>query len=62
MLNHYGFVRGMLPFKLAVVLLVCVVSQVVSLKKPRLGRFVLWLGIGVTLWVVVYSGRMLLGV
>ena len=60
-LEQYGYVRGMLAFKLAVVLLVCVIAQTVSLKNERMGRWLLYLGIAVTGYVVLYSTRLLVG-
>ena len=60
-LDHYGVVKGLLGFKLAVVLLVCVIAQVVTMKSPRTGRALLWLGCAVTGWVVLYSVRLLAG-
>lgn len=59
--HRYGVVMGLLGFKLAVVLLVCVVSQLVAMKRPRVGLGLLWLGIAVTGWVVIYSVRLLIG-
>ena len=54
-LNHYGVLKGLLGFKLAMVLVVCGLSQIVSMSKPRLGRFVLLTGTLVTACVVGYS-------
>ena len=54
-LNHYGIVKGLLGFKLAMVLLVCCLSQAVSLSNVRLGRFILMFGILLTAGVVGYS-------
>ena len=59
-LNHYGVVKGLLGFKLACVLLICVLSQIVSFRKPAYGRFILYFGTVLTAGVVVYSVGLLL--
>ena len=48
-------VTGMVWFKTALAALICVLAQVIATKKPRVGRFVLLLGTGVTGAVVIYS-------
>jgi hypothetical protein len=52
---------GMLAFKLIVVAIVCIVTQVIAHRKPAYGRFVIWTGIIVTGAVVIYSTRLLTG-
>jgi len=52
--NHWG-PRGMLYFKLGLVLFVCLISQLIALKSHAKARFVLNLGTIVVSCVVVYS-------
>ena len=54
-LNHYGPVRGLLGFKLAVVLVVICLSQIIGYQRPRTARAILLLAIALTGGVVVYS-------
>lgn len=60
-LNHYGLIKGLLAYKVGMVIVVCLVVQLISFKQPRLGRLLLWLGIAATLWVVVHSLKLLFG-
>ena len=60
-LNHYGIVKGLLGFKLLLVVIVCGLSQAISYQKPRVGRGILLFGTLVTTAVVLYSVRLLLG-
>lgn len=60
-LNHYGLIKGLLAFKIAMVIFVCLIVQLISLKRPTLGRLLLWLAIATTLYVVIYSLRLLIG-
>lgn len=60
-LNHYGLMKGLLGYKLCLVVFVCVIVQLVSLKRPTWGRLLLWLGIALTAWVDFYSLKLLLG-
>jgi hypothetical protein len=53
--------RGMLYFKMAVTGLVCVISQIVAVHRPRLARGLLELGTVVVTIVVLYSAWLLLG-
>lgn len=59
-LNHWGPFKGMLYFKMILVAVVCVIAQIVALKKEHVGRWILNLGTIVTGAVVVYSLRMYL--
>ena len=54
-LNHYGLVKGLLGFKLAMVIVVCTLSQLTSLERPRAGKAILMFGILLTAGVVGYS-------
>lgn len=58
-LNHWGPVKGMLFFKLALVTFVCLVTQLIALKDVEKARWVLRLGIVVVVFVVLYSFRLL---
>lgn len=61
-LDHYGLIKGLLTYKVVLVIFVCVVVQTISLKKPMWGRGLLWLAIAVTGYVVFFSLKLLLGV
>lgn len=61
-LNHYGLLKGLLGYKLTVVVFVCLVVQLISMKQERLGRLILWLGIALTAYVDIYSLKLLFGV
>lgn len=54
-IDSWGPVKGMLGFKMAVVAFVCVLSQVIALKREDYGRGVLLIGIVATGFVVLYS-------
>ncbi|MFV0444223.1 MAG: DUF5658 family protein [Planctomycetaceae bacterium] len=54
-IESWGPVKGMLGFKLTIVTLVCVISQIVALKRKDLARLVLLFGTLATGGVVVYS-------
>lgn len=54
-IDSWGPVKGMLGFKLAVVAFVCVLAQVIALKRVDLARGVLLIGIVATGAVVAYS-------
>lgn len=56
---HYGF-RGMIVFKLASVLFVCVAAQLIALKSISKAKWLLWFGCSVVGLVLVYSGRLIL--
>ncbi len=51
----WGLKTGMLTFKLSVVTFVCLLAQVIAIRKPHLGRAVLLIGTVVTSAVVIYS-------
>lgn len=59
-LRHWGPVKGMLYFKLALVTFVCVITQLIALKDVEKARWVLRLGIVVVTFVVLYSLRLFL--
>ncbi|MBT5018641.1 MAG: hypothetical protein HON04_07835 [Planctomicrobium sp.] len=59
-LRHWGPVKGMLYFKLALVTFVCLITQLIALKDVEKARWVLRLGIVVVTLVVLYSLRLLL--
>lgn len=46
---------GMIAFKLVIVAIVCVIAQIVALKKPQSARFLLIVGTLLTGAVVIYS-------
>lgn len=52
--ERYGF-SGMIGFKLLIVAIVCVIAQVVALKKINSARFLLWFGTALVGCVVVWS-------
>lgn len=54
-LDSWGPVKGMLGFKLTVVTFVCLLAQIIALKRLELGRGVLLIGILATGAVVAYS-------
>lgn len=54
-IESWGPVKGMLGFKLAVVTFVCVVAQLIAIRREDLGRKVLLFGTVATGSVVVYS-------
>lgn len=54
-LDSWGPVKGMLGFKLGVVTFVCLLAQIIALKRLDLGRGVLLIGILATGAVVAYS-------
>lgn len=54
-IESWGPVKGMLGFKLGIVTLVCLISQLIALKREDLGRAVLLFGSVATGAVVVYS-------
>ena len=56
-LNHWGPFKGMLYFKMILVALVCVIAQIVALKKERTARWLLNVGTVITAAVGVYSFR-----
>jgi hypothetical protein len=54
-LEGWGPVKGMLMFKLALVTLVCLIAQIVYLRRPEVARKLLVFGTVVVFGVVVYS-------
>lgn len=54
-IDSWGPVKGMLGFKLGVVTFVCLLAQIIALKRLDLGRGVLLIGILATGAVVAYS-------
>lgn len=55
---YFGFV-GMIVFKLASVLFVCVAAQIIATKSLSKARWLLWFGCAVVGAVLVYSGRLI---
>jgi hypothetical protein len=53
-INHWG-IKGMVYFKMIVTAFVCVLAQIIALKKPAYAEFVLKLGTLVVAAVVIYS-------
>ncbi|HUG19304.1 MAG TPA: DUF5658 family protein [Planctomycetaceae bacterium] len=53
-IHHWGS-RGMIYFKMAMTAFVCVISQIVALKKPGHAEFILKIGILIVGGVVIYS-------
>lgn len=53
-IRHWGE-NGMIYFKMAMTAVVCVISQIVALKKPGHGEFILKIGILIVGTVVIYS-------
>ena len=56
-LDHWGL-PGLLKFKLAVVIFVCLVAQYVHRHRPELARFLLIVGTAAVAAIVIYSVRM----
>jgi hypothetical protein len=54
-IHAWGPVKGMLGFKLAIMTIVCVLSQIIALKRLDLGRLVLLFGTVATGAVAVYG-------
>ncbi len=59
-LNHWGPVKGMLYFKLGLVVIVCVITQLIALKDVKKARWVLNFGTVAVVCVVLYSLRLFL--
>lgn len=59
-LNHWGPVKGMLYFKLGLVVIVCVITQLIALKDVKKARWVLNFGTVAVVFVVLYSLRLFL--
>ena len=53
-LNHWG-VKGLIYFKLGMVALVCVISQIVAQQRPRVAKWLLNWATVVVAGVVIYS-------
>lgn len=53
-LDRWG-IRGLLGFKLAIVLFVSIVAQIVAMRRPATGRRLLQFGTVVVFGVVIYS-------
>ena len=58
-LDRWG-IKGLLGFKLAIVLFVCIVAQIVALRREATGRRLLKFGTVVVFGVVVYSASIYL--
>lgn len=59
-LNRWGVVKGLLGFKLAIVVLVCLIAQIVALSRPDAARRLLIFGTVVIFGVVVYGASLFL--
>lgn len=55
---NYGFV-GMIAFKLASVLFVCLAAQIIATKSPSKAKWLLWFGCAVVGAVLIYSARLI---
>ncbi|MBD3673726.1 MAG: hypothetical protein HUJ26_09405 [Planctomycetaceae bacterium] len=53
-IRHWGS-KGMIYFKLSMTAFVCVLAQIIALKKPQSGEFVLKVGTLIVAAVVIYS-------
>lgn len=54
-LYRWGPFRGMLFFKLAIILVVCLVTQIIATRKLETARWILRFGTALVALVVVYS-------
>lgn len=54
-INHWGPIKGMLGFKLTLVVFVCLITQVIAYRQEETARKVLNLGSFVVGCVVIYS-------
>lgn len=54
-LDHWGPVKGMLYFKLSLVTIVCIITQIIALKDVGKAAWVLKFGALVVSCVVIYS-------
>ena len=59
-LYRWGPFKGMLAYKLSLVAFICVIVQLIAIKRADLARRVLWFGIIIVSGVVVYSLVLLL--
>lgn len=59
-INHWGPLKGLLGFKLGMVVAICLITQRIALRQPRTAKFVLNFGTLVTSLVVIYSLSLLL--
>lgn len=54
-LDRWGVVKGLLGFKLALVLFVCLIAQIVATRKPETARKLLVIGTVLVFGVVIYG-------
>jgi len=54
-LDRWGVVKGLLGFKLAIVLFVCLIAQIVATRKPETARKLLVIGTVLVFGVVIYG-------
>lgn len=59
-IDGWGPLRGMLAYKLSMVAFICIVVQLIALKRVDLARRVLWFGIIIVSGVVTYTLVLLL--
>lgn len=58
--HHWGPVRGMLFFKLAIVIFVCVISQIIAIRRLETARWLLRVGTLLVAGIVIYSATLYL--
>ncbi len=54
-IHHWGLIKGLLGFKLGIVLMVCLITQIIARRRLQTAAFVLNLGTALTALVVLYS-------
>ncbi len=59
-INHWGLIKGLLGFKLGMVVAICLITQRIALRQPRTAKLVLNFGTIVTAVVVIYSLSLLM--
>ncbi len=59
-INHWGPLKGLLGFKLGMVVAICLITQRIALRQPRTAKLVLNFGTMVTAVVVIYSLSLLI--
>lgn len=57
-LHRWGVVKGLLGFKLTTVVIVCVIAQIVALRRIETARKLLWFGTIVVFGVVLYGASL----
>ena len=54
-LDHWGPVKGMLMFKLGIVVFVCIISQIVAMRRLETARWLLRISTLIVTFVLFYS-------